>query len=153
MLMGQISMHSHLIKRKQKVKLNDTHISWPEIIFRVSQASILGPQLFNIYNLYNYTTYSTLYNLFRFFLDLDITNHADVKTPHSTNVSLNKLLHDLEKMSSIFFKWFTDSLLKVNPEKSHLLGGMAISSSKFEKLLSIHIDNKMTFEPHVRSLF
>ena len=56
-------------------------------------------------------------------------------------------------MSSIFFKWFTDSLLKANPEKSHLLGGMAISSSKFEKLLSIHIDNKMTFEPQVRSLF
>ena len=29
---------------------------------------------------------------------------------------------------------------------------MAISNSKYEKLLGIHIDNKLTFEPHVRSL-
>ena len=29
---------------------------------------------------------------------------------------------------------------------------MDISSSKYEKLLGIHIDNKLTFEPHVRSL-
>ena len=29
---------------------------------------------------------------------------------------------------------------------------MAISSSKYEKLLGIHIDNNLTFEPHVRSL-
>ena len=29
---------------------------------------------------------------------------------------------------------------------------MAISNSKYEKLLGIHIDNKLTFEPYVRSL-
>ena len=29
---------------------------------------------------------------------------------------------------------------------------MAISNSKCEKLLCIHINNKLTFEPHVRSL-
>ena len=29
---------------------------------------------------------------------------------------------------------------------------MAISNSKYEKLLGIHIDNLMTFESHVRSL-
>ena len=66
-------------------------------------------------------------------------------------------------MSDTLFKWFTDNLLKANPEKSHLLtnsaqeiqmniGGMAISNSKYEKRLGIHIDNKLTFEPHVRSL-
>ena len=66
-------------------------------------------------------------------------------------------------MSNTLLKWFTDNLLKANPEKSHLvtnsaqeiqtnIGGMAISKSKSEKLLGIHIDNKLTFEPHVRSL-
>ena len=66
-------------------------------------------------------------------------------------------------MSDTLFNWFCDDLLKANPEKSHLLtnsveeiqiniGGMAIPSSKCEKLLDIHIDNKLTFEPHVRSL-
>ena len=73
------------------------------------------------------------------------------------------MLHDLEKMSNTLFKWFTDNLLKVNPEKSHLLtnsaqeiqisvGSMAISNSKSEKLLGIHIDSKQSFEPHVRSI-
>ena len=65
-------------------------------------------------------------------------------------------------MLNILFKWFTDNLLKANPEKLHLMkskqesqisiGGTAISSSKCEELLGIHIDNKLIFEPHVRSL-
>ena len=59
--------------------------------------------------------------------------------------------------------WFTDDLLKANPEKPHLLknseqgiqiniGEIAISNSKCKKLLGIHFDNVLTFEPHVRSL-
>ena len=66
-------------------------------------------------------------------------------------------------MSDTLFKCFTDNLLKANPEKSHLLtssaqkiqiniGGMAISYSKCKKILGIHIENKLTFEPHARSL-
>ena len=58
-------------------------------------------------------------------------------------------------MSDTLFKWFTDNLLKANPEKSPLLtnsaqeiqiniGGMAISNSKCKKLLAIHINNKLT---------
>ena len=76
---------------------------------------------------------------------------------------MNKVLHDLEKTSSTLFKWFADNLLKANPEKSHLLtnstqeiqiniGEIAISNSKCEKFLGIHFDNKLTFEPHARSL-
>ena len=137
--------HLYLTKRKQRVKLNGTYSSRSEII--------LGPLLFNIF----------LCDLFQFFPDLDITNYADDNTSHSTNINLNKVLHDLQKMSDTLFKWFTDNLLKANPEKSHLImtnsvleiqiniGEMVISNSKCEKLLGTHIDNKLTFEPHVRS--
>ena len=112
--------------------------------------------------------YLDLFNIFQcdffqFFANLDITNCTDDNTPHSTKINLNKVLHDLEKMSDTLFKWFTDNLLKTNPEKSHLLtnsaqeiqidiGGMAISNRKCGKLQGIHIDNKLTFEPHLRSL-
>ena len=67
-------------------------------------------------------------------------------------------------MSDTLFKWFTDNLLKANPEKPHLLtnsaqeiqiniGAMAISNSKCKKLLAIHINKKLTNEPYVRSLW
>ena len=59
-------------KRKQTVKLNGTYSSRSEIIFGVSQGSILGPLLFSIF----------LYDLFQFSLDVDITNYADDNTPH-----------------------------------------------------------------------
>ena len=139
-------LHSYLTKRKQRVKLNGTYSSWSEVLFGVPQGSILGPLLFNIF----------LCDLFQFFPDVDIANYADDNTPHSSNINLNKVLHDLEKISDTLFKWFTDNLLKANPEKSHLLtnsaqeiqiniGEIAISNSKCEKLLGIHIDNKLTF--------
>ena len=52
---------------------------------------------------------------------------------------------------------FTDNLLKANPEKSHLTNStqevqIKISNSKCENLLGIHFDNKLTFDPHVKSL-
>ena len=60
-------------------------------------------------------------------------------------------------MSDTFFKWLTDKLLKVNQEESHLtnsaqriqinIGGIAISNSKCEKLLGIHIDKKLILDP------
>ena len=53
--------------------------------------------------------------------------------------------------------------MKAKPEKTNFLmnsiqeiqiniGEIAISKSKCEKLLGIHLDNKITFEPQVRFL-
>ena len=133
------------------MKLNGSYSLWSEILFRVLQGSILGRLLFNIF----------LCDLFQIFPDVDIANCADDNTPQSSN--LNKVLHDLEKVSNTFFKRFTNDLLKANPQKSHLLtdstqeiqiniGETAICNSKYKKLMGIHFDDKLTFEPHVRSL-
>ena len=76
---------------------------------------------------------------------------------------MNKVLQDHKKISNALLKWFTDNLLKANPEKSNLftstaqeirisIGEITISNSKCEKLLGIHVDNKMEFEPNVRTL-
>ena len=72
------------------MKLNGTYSSWSEILFGVSQGSILGPMLFNIF----------LCDLFQFFPDVDIANYADDNTPHSSSINLNKVLLNLEKISN-----------------------------------------------------
>ena len=68
----------------------------------------------------------------------------------------------IQHISMRFIPIFTDNRLKANPEKPHLanakqeiqinIGEIAIFISKCEKLVGIHFDNKLTFEPHARSL-
>ena len=49
------------------------------------------------------------------------------------------------------FEIFKNLIFKLTRNSSNI-GGMAISNSIYEKLLGIHIDNKLTLEPQVRSL-
>ena len=49
------------------------------------------------------------------------------------------------------FEIFKNLIFKLT-RNSNNIGGMAISNSIYEKLLGIHIDNKLTLEPQVRSL-
>ena len=76
-----------LSERKLKVKLNGTYSSWSELIFRVPEGFILGPLLLNIF----------LCDLFQFFPNIDFANYADGNTPHSTNINVSKVFHNLEK--------------------------------------------------------
>ena len=87
-------LHSYLTKQKQRLKLNCTYSLWSEILFGVPQRSILGPLLFNIFPC----------DLFQFFPDVDIANYADDNTLHSSNINLNKVLHDLEKITNTLYK-------------------------------------------------
>ena len=143
--------HSYLTKRRQRVKINNTYSSCSEILFGVPQGSILGPLLFNIF----------LCDLFLFVSDIDIANYADDNTPHATDKHLETVLKDLEQGSDTLLKWFTDNLIKANPEKYDLListnekrhlnaGEVEISNSKCEKFLGVKIDSKLMFDSYVK---
>ena len=82
-------------------------------------------------------------------------------SPHSSNINLNKLSHDLKKNVILYFNGLLIIFWR-QTQKNHILrtqhqiqiniGGIAISNSKCEKRLGIHFDNKLTFAPRVRSL-
>ena len=94
---------------------------------------------------------------------MDIANNADDNIPHATNKHLQTVLKDLEQGSNTLLKWFTDNLVKENPEKYHLLlsknekrhlnvGEIEISNSDCKKPLGIKMDSKPMFDSHVKSL-
>ena len=146
-------VNSYLSKRRQRIKINDAHSSWSEILLGLPQGSILGPLLFNIF----------ICDLFMFLLEDGSANYADDNTPYSTGNGIHNIISDLEQASDILSKWFIDNYLKANPDKYHVLlsetsetqlivENVPIASSCCEKLLGIKIDQKLSFEPHVDSL-
>ena len=88
-----VLIHNYLFNRKQRVKVNDSHSSWSEILFGVPQGSIFGPSLYNIF----------VRDMFYFMENFEIANYAYDSTPITTdsNLSFNKHINNLCKKASI----------------------------------------------------
>ena len=143
-------MKSYLCNRKQKTKINTAYSSWEEILFGVSQRSILGPLLFNIF----------ICDLFLIMNKVDFASYADDNTPYVIGNGAKEAINSLKEASDELFYWFANNQMKANPDKCHLLTSSSdkvsicvdnynIKSSKCEKLLGIKIDNKLNFNTHV----
>ena len=146
-------IHSYLLNRNQRLKINDRYSSWNEILFRVPQGSILGPLLFNIF----------ICDMFYFLQDFDIANYADDSAPYCEDKSAQFVVNNLKQLPTILFKWLNNSYMKVNTGKSHLLpsgnsratattDNSYIESEDEQVLLSITIDSNLTFENHINSI-
>ena len=81
----------------------------------------------------------------------DIASYADDNTPHTSCVSLNMVLGQLESSTHDLFRWFKENHVKANPDKCHLLvttnaltsvniNDFQITNSIEEKLLGINFD-------------
>ena len=92
--------------------------------------------------------------------ETNVVNYADNTILYASEPNMDFLLSKLEKDKSTVFTWFQNNYLKANSLKSHLLstsdniqhinvGGSQLSSSKYEKLLGILIDHKLTFENYL----
>ena len=101
--------------------------------------------------------------MFYYNTDCDIASYADDNTPYCSSFSLDKVVNKLEAYINNLFKWFHESLMKVNADKCHLLvttnsavsaniEEFVINNSNEEKLLGIKIDTKLSLENHVSSL-
>ena len=91
--------------------------------------------------------------------ETNIINYADNTTLYTCEPNMDLILSKLEKDTPTVFTWFQNNYLKANSGKSHLLTTPDniqhirnhLSSSKYEELLSILID-QLTFENHLLNI-
>ena len=93
---------NYLSQRKQRSKINNSHSTWLEIIFGVSQGSILRPLLFNIF----------LADFFSILNDVNIASYADDNTPYVVAGDINGVLVALEKSSKDLFESLKNNLFR-----------------------------------------
>ena len=104
-------------------------------------------------------------NIFYFEDKSYLSNYADDNVLYAFGSNMtelkDKLSQDLPKLS----EWFTENFMILNPDKCHYmcLGKDTLNdilkfcdeelkSSKFETVLGIEIDQKLTFNCHVKTL-
>ena len=74
------------------------------------------------------------------------------------------MIASLEKFAKEIFKWFKDNEMQGNTDKCHVListsqklhvniGTSQIENSKYEKLLGVNIDSKLSFEKHLNIIY
>ena len=146
-------VQNYLSKRQQRTKINQSYSSWEEILFGVSQGSILGPILFNIF----------LSDLFLVVKDVNFASYADDNTIYQSANNVDDVINNLQLSAEKLFRWFSDNQMKGNKDKCHLImstnnnpeiqvGDSLIKASDCEKLLGRKIDYKLNFDNHVNSL-
>ena len=127
--------------------------SWAEILFGVAQRYILDPILFNIF----------LCNLFTFIKNKNVASSADDTTPDEIGGNSAYVIHNFEVLGNIHLNWFNNNSMKANPGRYRLplsgndsskitIRNKTVSSSKWEKLSGIKIDNNLNFKEYFESL-
>ena len=149
-------VNDYLTNGQQKVKVNGSLTSWKDLTRGVPQGSILGPLLFNIY----------INDLLLFIQNSDICNDTDDTIIYPCDKSLENITHKLENDCNLALEWFANNSMELNTDKCHLLvigqrcddpvavkiGSAEVVNCSEERLLGVHIDNKLSFDHHVSKL-
>ena len=148
-------MGSYLSGRRQRVKIAGTKSKWNSLDKGVPQGSILGPLLFNIFvnDLFYFIERGTLYNF------------ADDNSLACIASDVNELKVNIEHDSTICINWFGENGMEANPSKFQFMvissqptgqvhinvdARVSIASEPCVKVLGVYIDNRLTFNEHVR---
>ena len=149
-------IHAYLNDRIQVTKVGSFYSEILQIIYGVSQDSILGPLLFNI-NLMDLLLAKNYKS--------DFSNYTEDTTPYNCWSTFLETISDLEIVLDNLFNWFCQNNFKANASKYHLflspfnarsinIKSSVIEGSSSEKFLGITIDSSsnFTFEKHINDL-
>ena len=148
-------MCSYLKNRKQRVQINNNFSATKSVIAGVPQGSIDGPLLFNLF----------INNLVLFLTETMLSNYADDNKLFSIGRDFNKVKDTLAKDFGIVTNWFYENFVVLNSKKCHFMcigkdgknetftfKDVCYKSSKEEVILGITIDNKLSFDSHIRKM-
>jgi retron-type reverse transcriptase len=155
-------IQDYLTERTQRTKVDGEYSKKRTLKYGVPQGSILGPLLFNLF----------INDIFYFINESKLANYADDTSIYISKEGIFPFLHALKSETSIVLNWFKTNEMKSNSDKCHLIVAEnehrpayisnaciyldeekeLLHSEKTVKPLGIWIDNKMTFEEHVKTL-
>ena len=135
-------IHSYLTNREQRTKAN-FYKSSEEILFVVPHGSTLGLLLFKTFLCY----------LFFIMSENDYASYVGDNTSYRAANIINEVIQSLENGLVTLFKWFSDTQMKANKRKWHLLVNkkdeiiirIVTKDRRCEKVLGIKVDKKTKF--------
>ena len=78
-------IHNYFSKRQQITKINQYYSTWEDILFGVTQGSILGPILFSIF----------ISDIFLLVKDVNFASYADYNTIYQSGKTLDDVMNGL----------------------------------------------------------
>ena len=102
-----VFFYSYLKRRKQNVRINNTHSIFQILLSWVRQGFILGLILFSIF----------INGLLLWISNSELLNFADDNTISAAENTIEELISTLEKESQAAIDWFVSNEMIANPDK------------------------------------